>query len=99
MRVCHSPNVLVAISILVHHSSTYYRISVDYDFLLSRDAGATFCFFVCAQFVASSFWTKMQYIDSLRTELVMDEFTMQQMRIPDFVIEYEKYWFGPTDAP
>ncbi len=41
----------------------------------------------------------MQYIDSLRTELVMDEFTMQQMRIPDFVIEYEKYWFGPTDAP
>ena len=57
-----------------------------------------FQFWCITPFVATSFWSKMQYVESLRLELPPDSAVTQQLRLPDFIWEYERYWYGPGDS-
>lgn len=53
-----------------------------------------FCFWWATSFVSESFWPKLVYVESLYGEMDGIDFAVEQLKLPDFVFEYDAYYHG-----
>ncbi len=55
-----------------------------------------FCFWWASSFVSDSFWPKLVYVDSIHAALAAagHPFTLEQLQLPPYVMEYDAYWNG-----
>jgi hypothetical protein len=63
-------------------------------FLLHPTYWLRFCFWWASSYVSESFWPKLTYVDSIYAELSGADFSIAQLQLPEFVFEYDAYYYG-----